>query len=73
MGHIVTVDVSVDIDLEEIDTIDLQEELQRRNQGYEGATGESITEMFYAFKLGREDRAIELAKKIACDHTGMIL
>jgi hypothetical protein len=29
--------------------------------------------MFYAFKLGRNDRAMELAKKIAQDHVGGIL
>ena len=65
--------VDVDVDLEEIDTDDLVEELQQRNVGIPEGNVEDVTEMFHAFKLNRVDRAIELAKKIACDHTGGIL
>ena len=65
--------VDVDVDLEEIDTDDLVEELQQRNVGIPEGNVEDVTEMFYAFKLNRVDRAMELAKKIACDHTGRIL
>jgi hypothetical protein len=65
--------VDVDVDLEEIDTDDLVEELQQRNVGIPEGNVEDVTEMFYAFKLNRVDRAMELAKKIACDHTGGIL
>jgi hypothetical protein len=65
--------VDVDVDLEEIDTDDLIEELQRRNVGVPDGNVEDVTEMFYAFKLGRTDRAMELAKKIAQDHVGGIL
>lgn len=80
MGRSVNVDVylgdvNVDIDLEDIDDDDLIEELRSRNiGGYEASdTAGDITEMFYAFRLGRDDVAMQLAKKIACDHTGRIL
>ena len=65
--------VDIDVDLEDIDTEDLVEELKSRNVDVPGGGAEDVTEMFYAFKLGKTDRAIELAKKIACDHTGRIL
>jgi hypothetical protein len=65
--------IDVEIDLEDIDTDDLIEELQRRNVGVPEGNIENVEEMFYAFKLGRSDRAMELAKKIAQDHTGRIL
>ena len=65
--------VDVDVDLEDIETDDLIEELERRSVGLPEGNIEDVTEMFYAFKLGNEKRAIELAKKIAQDHTGRIL
>lgn len=65
--------VDIDIDLEDIDTEDLVDELKHRNVGVPEGNIEDVTEMFYAFKLGQTDRAIELAKKIAQDHTGRIL
>lgn len=65
--------VDVDVDLDAFDTDDLVAELQSRNVGAPDGSVEDVTEMFYAFKLGRTDRAMELAKKIAQDHTGMIL
>jgi hypothetical protein len=65
--------VDIDVDLEEIDTDDLIDELKSRNVGLpEGDVGD-VTEMYYAFKLGKTERAIELAKKIAQNHTGRIL
>lgn len=65
--------IDIDIDLEDVDTEDLVGELKHRNVGVPEGNIEDVTEMFYAFRLNRLDRAIELAKKIACDHTGMIL
>jgi hypothetical protein len=69
----VTAYVDVDVDLDEIDTDDLIEELKSRNIGVPEGDVQDVTEMFYAFKLGRTDRAMELAKKIAQDHVGGIL
>lgn len=65
--------VDIDVDLEDIDTDDLIEELKSRNIDSPTGDPDDVTEMFYAFKLGKTDRAIELAKKIACDYTGRIL
>lgn len=65
--------VNVDIDLEDIDTDVLMDELRERKCGVPEGSIDDVVEMFYAFKLGRNDRAMELAKKIASDHMGMIL
>jgi len=68
--------VEVDIDLDEVDDDDLIEELKSRSLGNQvnlANTDEDIAEMFYAFKLGQTNRAVELAKKIAQDHMGRIL
>lgn len=67
-----TVTVDVEVDLSEFDDEDIREEAQSR--GFlEGDPEGDILEMFYAFKLGKTEHAMELAKKIAMDHTGKIL
>lgn len=69
------VEVDVDIYDDDISDEDLRDMCIQRgilNDGIDGAN-EEIREMFYAFKLGREDRAMEIAKKIAQDLTGGIL
>ena len=73
MSKTISISTWVDIDLDEIETSDLLEELKDRKIGMPEEIFEDVTEMFYAFKLGHTDRAMELAKKIACDHTGRIL
>lgn len=73
MSRTVSVSAWVDVDLDEIDTDDLMEELKSRNKGVPEVNIEDVREMFYAFKLGKTDLAMELAKKIACDHMGRIL
>ena len=65
--------IDIDVDLEDIDTDDLIEELKSRNVGVPEGDPDDVTEMFYAFKLGNTKKAMELAKKIACDYTGRIL
>lgn len=65
--------IDINVDLDEIETDDLVEELKSRNVAATESDLEDVTEMFYAFKLGNTYRAMELAKKIACDHTGRIL
>lgn len=67
--------VDVEVSLDEFSDEDILEEArERRLDPYPECEKESdITEMFYAFKLGREDRAMELARKIAQDHTGGML
>ena len=67
-----TVSVTIDVDISEFDDDDLLSELQDRGIVANDIADE-LTEMFYAFKLGKQDRAIEIAKQIAQGHTGMIL
>lgn len=68
----VTVETDVDIYADDIDDELLLELAQERGL-IGGEDKNDITEMFYAFKLGKTDRAIELARQIAQDHTGRIL
>ena len=73
MSRYVSVSAWVDVELNEIETDDLIEELKSRNVGIPEGDVEDVTEMFYAFKLGKNERAMEIAKKIAQNHTGRIL
>lgn len=67
--------VTVHVDLDDFDDDDIREEAVSRGlmDENENEIDETIREMFYAFKLGRNDRAMELAREIAQDATGMIL
>jgi len=67
-----TISVSIDVDISEFDDDDLLKELQERGIVAQEIADE-LTEMFYAFKLGKTDRAVEIAKEICCNHVGMIL
>lgn len=66
-----TVEVDVDIYSDDLDDETLREICEQR--GIISNSDEDVTEMFYAFKLGRTERAMELARKIAMDKTGGIL
>lgn len=67
-----TVTVDVDVDLDEFSDEDIKAEAKERGLlDYDAC--DDIVEMFYAFKLGKDARAIELAKNIAQDATGKIL
>lgn len=66
-----TVEVDVDIYSDDLDDETLREICEER--GITSNGDEDVTEMFYAFKLGRTERAMELARKIAMDKTGGIL
>ena len=69
-----TVEIDVDIDTDDLTDDDLVEVCKRRGIFVGGSDCEdNATEMFYAFKLGKTNRAIELAKQMAQDRTGMIL
>jgi hypothetical protein len=76
MSRTVTVYVEgdFDVDLDQINDKDLIAEMVSRNLGTNPEeASDDINEMFYAFKFGHNDRAMDLAKKIAQDHTGRIL
>ena len=69
-----TVQVWVDVELDEFDSEDLRDELERRGKSFDhDDTKTEIEEMYYAFKLGKTDRALELARKICQDVTGKFL
>jgi len=65
--------ISVHVDLDEFDTDDLVDELQRRNKEVPGSVSSDIRRMFDAFKVGATDRAMAIAREIAQDSTGGIL
>ena len=67
-----TVSINVDVDLSEFSDQELIEEMQERGT-LRSDFQDEMTEMFYAFKLGKNDRAMEIAKSIAQEHQGMIL
>lgn len=68
-----TVEVEVDIRSDDLDDDTLREICEDRGLLPTIDIEDDIAEMYYAFRLGRDDRAIELAKKIAQDRTGRIL
>lgn len=67
------VSVEVEVDMSEFSDDDIRDEAAERGIIAGGGGDDSVTEMFYAFKLGRNDRAMEIARQIAQEHTGMIL
>jgi len=67
-----TVSVTIDVDIQEFDDDDLLSELQERGIVVSDIEDE-LTEMFYAFKLNRIERVLEIAKEISSNHVGMIL
>ena len=71
----ITVTVDVDVDLSDIDTEDLQDELDSRmgDGSSDSSLRESIAEMFEAFKLGNDAKAVTIARELAQQTTGRIL
>lgn len=69
----VWVSTEVEVDMSEFSDEDIQEEASDRGISGFSSNEDELTEMFYAFKLGRDDRAMEIARYIAQEHTGMIL
>ena len=69
----VYVEKEVDIYSDDLSDEDVRELCEERGIKAGGADSDEVTEMFYAFKLGRQERAMELARKIAQDHVGGIL
>lgn len=70
--------VEVDVDLAEIDTDDLVSELDNRDIDLgNGMCVDKLerlgNDLFYALLYGREDKALEAAKRVAEEITGRIL
>lgn len=72
-------DVEVDVDLGDFETKDLQDELAKRNAGIAdtaltlGEDPHPLTEIYYAFKFGLDERATQLARQFVCDTLGVVL
>lgn len=71
----VTVDVDVDIDTDDLSDDDLIEICKERGIFSAGADVEDdpIRAMWEAFRLGRVDRAMVLARQVAEAHVGRII
>lgn len=71
-----TVTVEVDVDLGDLETDDLLEELESRGKSVDSPATDSdrqLVEIYHAFKFGLSDRATELARAYVCDQLGVIL
>lgn len=71
-----TFTAEVDVSLSDFDDDEIEQEAMDRGfilSEPENIDEDDVVEMFYAFKFGKEDRATELAKKIASDYMGRIL
>lgn len=68
-----TVEVDVDVYSDDLNDETLIELCEERGLMPTFDIDDEITEMFYAFKLGKTERAMELARQIAQDRTGRIL
>lgn len=72
--------INVDVDINEFSDNELIEETKRR--GYRVVEDDIISayeveslhgQLYEALKLGKTELALELARQIACEHTGRIL
>jgi len=76
MGHPITVSVDVDIDLSDIDTEDLVNELKDRDE--EGARmtvdeQNTLTKIWIHDREGRKERAYELMRKYVLNRLGKVV
>jgi hypothetical protein len=72
MGHPITVSVDVDIDLSDIDTEDLIEELNgRRDIGM--GTDEVLTKIWIHDREGRKEEAYALMREYVLDRLGKVV
>ncbi|WP_334034719.1 hypothetical protein [Burkholderia cepacia] len=65
--------ITVDVDLRDLDTDDLVEELERRRQNPEQPDDVSIKQIFEAFYVGNESAALDLTKRYIQHATGRVL
>lgn len=73
------IDVDIDVDLADFETKDLQDELVKRKVGtddtqlHNGHEPHPLTEIYYAFKFGLNDRAMDLTRSFVSDAMGVVL
>lgn len=75
MGHPITVSVDVDVDLSDIDTEDLIEELNgRRDIGMDWyGTDEVLTKIWIHDREGRKEQAYALMRRYVLDRLGKVV
>lgn len=67
------VDVDIDVDLSEIDTDDLVNELESRALDIPHADERAIPKIFEALYVGNESQALELVRSFVQSATGRVL
>lgn len=72
MGHPITVSVDVDIDLSDIDTEDLIEELNCRRD-IDMGTDEVLTKIWIHDREGRKEQAYALMREYVLDRLGKVV
>ena len=73
MGY-VTVSVDVDVDLSDIDTEDLVDELKDRDEGYISlAEHDVLTKIWIHDREGRKEQAYELMRKYVLNRLGKVV
>lgn len=65
--------VTVDIDLRDLDTEDLVDELERRRKNPGPNDDVSIKQIFEAFYVGNDNAALDLTKRYIQHTTGRVL
>lgn len=71
-----TFTAEVEVSLSDFDDDEIEEEAMDRGfilSEPENIDEDDVVEMFYAFKFGKSERAMELARKIAADYMGRVL
>ena len=70
----VTVTVDVDVDLSEISTNDLVQELEDRDEGYMGvAEQDTLTNIWIHDREGRKEQAYALMREYVLDRLGKVV
>lgn len=73
----VTVYASVEVDLDDIETDDLEAELESRGRSFDDGEsfdhGPALQAMFTALSLGQEDEALKLLRTYLCDCLGRVM
>lgn len=74
MTTVRTIMTEVEVDLDDFDDDDIREEFESRNLASAGSDiSDQIDELYYALYFGLNDKAMEIARKLAMDATGRVL
>lgn len=73
MGYPITVNVDVEVDLSDIDTEDLTEELNGRRDKYGMGTDEVLAKIWIHDREGRKEEAYALMREYVLDRLGKVV